>query len=115
VITQSDQDWVWNGTSPALMGNMLQRLINCGSNSSEDRPHTPALVVPGQFSGDLIISTHLNDRLHLCLYDANGRMVLSNTFSGATALNTAGLPAGLYLYVVLGSNGIVQNGKVVKE
>lgn len=115
VITQSDEDWVWNNESQALMANMLAKIQNCTTTTvggtGQDEAST---TVASLFSDRLDVASAASGPLWFELYDARGRSVLSASFAGNASIPTDALHAGMYIYVVRAHDGRLWKGRTVK-
>ncbi|HRH38345.1 MAG TPA: T9SS type A sorting domain-containing protein [Flavobacteriales bacterium] len=115
VISQSDEDWVWNNASQALMGNMLAKLNSCATTTALSQGNDmPEVVVNSLFDQELGITNKGGETLALRLYSADGKLMLNNSFIGSAAFNTSALPCGLYVYELRSASGFVRRGKVLK-
>ena len=72
-------------------------------------------IFPNPITSELNINTGNNQSSEIILYDLSSRKLLQQTFANSTTLNTEQLAKGMYLYTVRNSNGIIKNGKVIKE
>ena len=116
VITQSDEDWVWNNASQDLMANMLAKIQNCTTTSiAATASAGPAITVPGLFSDHLDVVSTVKDPVRLELYDMSGRVVRAAAFTGQTSIDGSTLPPGLYIHVVRASDGRMWKGRTVKS
>ena len=116
VITQSDEDWVWNNASQPLMANILAKIQNCHNTPiGEVEGVGPVVTVPGLFHDHLDVVSVTSDPMRLELYDVSGRAVRAATFIGDASIDTSTLPPGLYIHVVHARDGRLWKGRAVKH
>ena len=70
---------------------------------------------PNPFDNILTFTTNENGQSVITLYDLSSRKLLQQTFTNSTTINTEQLAKGMYLYTLRNKNGIIKNGKVIKE
>ncbi|MFI5220641.1 MAG: T9SS type A sorting domain-containing protein, partial [Bacteroidia bacterium] len=73
------------------------------------------IVFPNPFNDNLIIKAKTDRQLEIILYDILSRKLLQRNFTSTTTINTEQLASGLYIYEVRNKNGIIANGKVIKQ
>ncbi|HYV54141.1 MAG TPA: T9SS type A sorting domain-containing protein [Chitinophagaceae bacterium] len=83
----------------------VQQIIN-GSNT---------VIFPNPFCEKINVNANDTYQSEIILYDILSRKLLQHTFTNSTTLNTEQLAKGIYIYEVRNKNGMIQNGKVVKE
>ncbi len=81
----------------------------------EDPALPPLHVYPNPFSDELSINIINNKISELLFYDITSRLILQQTFTNSTLINTEQLAKGIYLYIVRNKNGVIKKGKVVKD
>jgi hypothetical protein len=72
-------------------------------------------IYPNPFHEKINATAKTNEAVEVTLYDVTIRKLLQQTFTNSTTLNTEQLAKGVYIYEVRNKNGVVQNGRVVKE
>jgi len=72
-------------------------------------------VYPNPVSDKLNITINNNDFAELIIYDISSRKLFDKQFSNAVSINTGQLAKGIYIYEVRNKNGVIKNGKLVKE
>ena len=72
-------------------------------------------IFPNPVTDKLIINIDNYEPTEIILYDLSSRKLLQQTFTNSTTLNTEQLAKGMYLYTVRNKNGIIKNGKVIKQ
>jgi len=70
---------------------------------------------PNPFHNKLTVVTKGNEVYEITLFDITSRELLHQRFTHSVSLNTAPLAQGVYLYEVRNKNGLIRNGKLVKE
>lgn len=70
---------------------------------------------PNPFNDYLKISTNNSKLSEIILYDITSRKILQQEFTTSTTINTSQLAKGIYIYEVRNKNGIIKQGKVVKD
>jgi hypothetical protein len=81
----------------------------------ENNSNNITSVFPNPFDNKISISTEENEPTQIILYDLSSRKLLQQTFTNSTTINTEQLAKGMYLYTVRNRNGIIKNGKVIKQ
>lgn len=72
-------------------------------------------IFPNPFRNNLNITTSFLGPNQLTLYDLTLRKVLLRNFSKSINLDTENLAKGIYIYVIRSKDGIISQGKVVKD
>ncbi|MEP7169859.1 MAG: T9SS type A sorting domain-containing protein [Bacteroidota bacterium] len=72
-------------------------------------------LFPNPFTNTINLTVKTNELSEITLYDITSRKLLQQKFTSSISLNTDQLAKGIYLYEVRNKNGIIKNGKVVKE
>jgi hypothetical protein len=72
-------------------------------------------VFPNPVTTSLTITTTTTEETEVTLYDVTSRKLMQQRFVNTTTLNTEGLAKGVYLYQLKNKNGLIKEGKVVKE
>jgi Secretion system C-terminal sorting domain len=73
------------------------------------------LLFPNPCENNINVTAKENEPTEIILYDLSSRKLLQQTFTNSTTINTEQLAKGMYLYTVRNRNGIIKNGKVIKE
>ncbi|HKR04948.1 MAG TPA: T9SS type A sorting domain-containing protein [Bacteroidia bacterium] len=73
------------------------------------------LLFPNPLNNSLNITTAETGLLEIIVYDVVSNRLIQRSFLNSTSLNTEPLAKGIYLYEVRSKNGVIKNGKVVKE
>ncbi len=73
------------------------------------------IVYPNPVTDKLNIQLNNDGSSEIILYDLLSRKLLQQTFTNSTTINTEQLAKGMYLYEVRNKNGIIRNGKVIKQ
>lgn len=74
-----------------------------------------SVLYPNPITNELNIKTNINQPTVITLYDITSRKLLQETFTTTTTLNTTQLASGIYIYEVRNKNGVLKQGKVIKE
>ena len=72
-------------------------------------------LYPNPFFNELNVHGSNREFSEITLYDITSRKLMKKYFEGSISLNTEQLTKGIYIYEVRNKNGMVKNGKVVKE
>ncbi len=72
-------------------------------------------IFPNPFSNQITLELSTNEQLTVILYEFSSRKLLQQSFTNTTTINTEQLIKGMYLYEVRNKNGIIKNGKIIKE
>jgi len=72
-------------------------------------------LFPNPVTENFTINIDNSEPTDIIIYDLSSRKLLQQTFTNSTTLNTEQLAKGMYLYTVRNRNGIIKNGKVIKE
>jgi hypothetical protein len=51
---------------------------------------------------------------HIVLYDSNAKLIVEQTFTGATTIGTDNLAQGVYFYTILTAGKVLLEGKIIK-
>ncbi len=91
-------------------------LTVCGSNGiTKNTNQININLFPNPITDKLIVNNDNDEQTVIILYDLSSRKLLEQTFTNSTIINTEQLAKGMYLYEVRNKNGIIKNGKVIKE
>ena len=72
-------------------------------------------IIPNPFSNQLTFSLADNNELTtVYLFNCLGELVLQQTFTNSTTINTVQMQGGIYFYELKNNNGILKTGKVIK-
>jgi hypothetical protein len=72
-------------------------------------------IYPNPFTSELKVCLKSNEQVMLILYDCFGKLVMRQTCTNNNSIDTEQLNKGLYFYELRNENGILSNGKIVKE
>ena len=72
-------------------------------------------IFPNPVMDKLNVQVNNCEPTEIILYDLSSRKLLQQTFTNTTTINTEQLAKGMYLYTVRNGNGIIKNGKVIKQ
>ncbi|MEP7168458.1 MAG: T9SS type A sorting domain-containing protein [Bacteroidota bacterium] len=72
-------------------------------------------IYPNPTLFELFVSMNINEPLEFKLYDVTSRKLLSKKFIASYKINTEQFPNGVYLYEVYSKDGLIKNGKIIKE
>ncbi len=72
-------------------------------------------IFPNPFRDNLNINSSDNELSEIILYDIASKKIIQKQFTGSVILNTEQLEKGLYLYEVVGRNGLMKKGKLLKD
>ena len=90
-------------------------IIDCTTVGVDELNLSNFSLYPNPVEDKLNIKIDNNEPTEITLYDISSRKLLRQTFINTTTINTEQLAKGMYLYEVRNKNGIIKNGKVVKE
>lgn len=105
------------GTAAPITGNGGTDNVLCfslGLNNYEVK-NLEIEIYPNPFTDKITITTKTNVPTDIILYDITSRKLMQETFINTTTLNTTQLASGIYIYKVRNKNGVLKQGKVVKE
>jgi len=88
---------------------------SCLVGINEMGENLSASIYPNPFTTQLNITLANNESSHIILYDILSRKLLQQSFINSVSLNTSQLSKGIYFYEMRNKNGVLRNGKVVKE
>jgi hypothetical protein len=86
-----------------------------GASINESQNSFNASIYPNPITDKLTVNIDNNEPSQITLYDISSRKLLQQTFTNTTTINTEQLAKGIYLYQVRNKNGIIKNGKVIKQ
>lgn len=72
-------------------------------------------IYPNPFSNQLIVNLTSNRQTKISLYSFLGQLVMQQTFTNSTVINTEQLADGIYFYELRNDRGVIKTGKVVKQ
>lgn len=100
----------------ALIDDVSLTLIT-GTNSSNEMKifETFPTLFPNPVTDKLNVQINNNEQTEIILYDLSSKKLLQQTFTNTTTINTEQLAKGIYLYTLRNRNGIIKNGKVIKQ
>jgi len=82
---------------------------------NEIRNEEELILFPNPFSNKMNITVKRNEFVEVSLYDVTSRKIFNQSFTNSVAINTEQLAKGIYLYEVRNKNGVIKQGKVVKD
>jgi hypothetical protein len=88
---------------------------NCQTGINENDQTENNIILPNPFNNFLSITTSDNRLYKITLYDITSRKLLQQSFTNSTSLNTSQLSKAIYIYELRTKNGVIKNGKVVKD
>ncbi len=94
-----------------IFDNLFVTFDNLATNQNTAQGYT---VLPNPCAEALRITAPLNEATEISIYSLTGTKLLTQSFTQTTTINTASLPAGMYLYTMTNKNGAVNSGKIVK-
>lgn len=90
-------------------------LTPCTTGIEEQIPDEGIKIYPNPVNDKLNIAINNNELSEIIFYDVASRILLQQKFRNSVSINTEQLAKGIYLYKVRNKNGMIKNGKVVKE
>ena len=72
-------------------------------------------VYPNPFNNKIEVTNENNLHSEIILFEITSRKILQQKFANSVSLNTEQLAKGLYLYEVRNKNGVIKQGKLVKD
>ena len=91
-------------------------LIDNFNSTSIDEPSLFSnLFFPNPFTDELNFKFTINGIYQVALYDITSRKLAEQQFTNSITLSTEQLVKGIYLYQVRNKNGVIKQGKVVKN
>jgi len=91
-------------------------LVDCtNAGVNENTGRESISIYPNPVTDKLNIQITNYELAEIILYDLSSRKLLQQTFTNTTTINTEQLAKGMYLYIVRNRNGIIKNGKVIKQ
>jgi hypothetical protein len=72
-------------------------------------------VFPNPLKDKLTVNINHNEFSEIILYDITSGILVQQTFTNTTTINTEQLAKGIYFYTLRNRNGIIKNGKVIKQ
>jgi hypothetical protein len=92
---------------------MQQDSISTGINSAATL--TEVKVFPNPFHSKIEIINKKNEASEFIIYDISSRKVQQLNFIGSISINTEELEEGVYLYEIRNKDGVIKQGRVVKQ
>lgn len=89
-------------------------LIECASSIMEQKENV-ITIYPNPFADNLKVEVNNYEPTEIIFFDITSRKIFQQTFANITIINTEQLAKGMYLYEVRNTNGIIKNGKVIKQ
>ena len=90
-------------------------LTPCISGIEEQKEKTTINVLPNPFNDRLSLTINNNQLSSFILYDISSRKIVETEFINSVSINTEWLAKGIYVYKVKNKNGVMEQGKVIKE
>lgn len=99
------------------LNNLMEYGKYCTQSTSEKEIiiQSDVSIYPNPINDKLTIQTYNYERTELILYDLSSRKLLQQSFTNSITINLEQLAKGIYLYEIRNLNGIIKNGKVIKE
>lgn len=72
-------------------------------------------LFPNPFNNSLSLTVKGNELTQFILYDISSRELLHKEFKSFVSINTQQLSKGIYFYELKNNNGVIKNGKIMKE
>lgn len=72
-------------------------------------------ISPSPFSENLNIAGNSNETTEIILYDIYSRKIFRKEFINTLSICTQNFEEGIYLYVIIGKNEIIKQGKIIKQ
>jgi OOP family OmpA-OmpF porin len=88
---------------------------NTGDGIINNKNEVELSVFPNPMTDKLTIKINNNEPAEIIIYDISSRKLLQQTFTNSITINTGQLAKGMFLYEVRNRNGIIKNGKVIKQ
>ncbi len=88
---------------------------SCSTGINEVLNDEVIILYPNPVIDKLNIQISNYEQTEIILYDLSSRKFLQQTFTNSTTINIEQLAKGMYLYTVRNRNGIIKNGRVIKE
>jgi hypothetical protein len=76
---------------------------------------TESILYPNPFTSNINIKVNSSEFSKITLYDVLSRKILQQNFINSVTLKTETLSSGVYIYELRDKNGVIKNGKVIKE
>lgn len=89
--------------------------VPCNTGMSGTKPIGMFSIYPNPLNNKLNIDLITNQLSEIILYDISSRKMLQQSFTNSISINTEQLAKGLYLYEIKNKQGIIKQGKVVKN
>ena len=119
---KNDSSTVTSSINPSAFNNFAYTFVDdvsliCCSNMGiiNYEKEININVYPNPITDRFTINIDNSEQAEIILYDLSSRKLLQQTFTNTTTLNTEQLAKGMYLYTVRNKNGIIKNGKVIKQ
>lgn len=96
----------------------LEHFSECECETTGINPETISAtikIIPNPFEDRLKISTDIGQPAEIIIYNSLSQKILQKEFSNEIELNTEVLSKGLYVYEIRNKNGVIKNGKLIKE
>lgn len=94
-----------------IFDNFLVTFDNLATHQATAKNYA---VLPNPCAEALRITAPANETTEISIYNLTGTKLLTQSFTQSTTINTASLPAGMYMYTMTNKNGAVNTGKIVK-
>lgn len=108
-----------NGTNvpvwPVTDRVFYQKDICIHTSSEEMYDNSQPIIFPNPFFNQLTVKLANYKQAQLILYDIFSQQVLQQTITNASTINTDRFAAGIYFYELRNDEGLVENGKIIKQ
>ena len=113
-ICSSCTELVLDDVKLYTIGELSETITRC-TNGITEIHESSISIYPNPTGNVLSVKTNDKERLGIVVYDITSRKLLSQDFTGSTDINIESLAKGIYLYQIINNQGIIKNGKIVKE
>jgi len=105
------------GTYAVMITNSGCSVLSASVLASVDELNAVAgiSIYPNPFDKLLTVAVKGNEECEIILFDVTSRELLHRSFVNSATINTEPFAKGVYLYELRNKNGVIGNGKVVKE
>ncbi len=90
-------------------------IVDCTNEGITNNNEIKINLFPNPIFDKLNIQANNYEPTEIILYDLSSRKLLQQAFTNTATINTEKLAKGMYLYEVRNRNGIIKNGKVIKQ
>lgn len=93
----------------------LIQIASCVTSINETQDDISVKTYPNPFSDRLTIQLYKTEQAEIIIYDMTLRKLLQLKFTNSAVLNTERFAKGIYLYIVKNKNGVIKNGRLIKQ